>query len=811
MLENHLIPYTNPVAQKKQIYREKNLRITVLTPRLIRVESGSKFTDSATQIVWFREFPACPFKVENVRHGVTIKTEEAEFFYNYVKKAVTQVIVDGKKIRTIVSNEYNLKGTARSLDNSIGAVDLGNGVISRMGVAVMADSSLLVNADGLLSQRSSNTKDVYIFAHGLDYRRALTDFYKITGPVPLLPRAALGNWWSRWKAYTQNEYISLIERFKNEHIPFSMATVDMDWHLTNIKKLFPDYKSEKASIWTRIIRKLFWGDGWTGYTWNRELFPDYEKFLKWLKDNGLSTTFNLHPSSGVRWFEEQYSLMAKEVGIDPQTRQTVAFDMTNPRFINAYFKHLHRPYEKSGVDYWWVDWQQGRISQQKNLDPLWALNHYHSLEAGRGWTASADTKRPFILSRYAGPGSHRYPIGFSGDTMSNWRVLRFQPYFTATAANIGYTWWSHDIGGHWGGIKNDELYLRWLQFGVFSPINRLHSTRNELMGKEVWNYRPDVEHYAMRLLVKRHKLIPYIYTMNYRTHSKGFPICEPLYYQYPEQEQAYKYKNQYFFGSELMVCPITKKSSSAMALSTVKVWLPEGRWTDIMTDRVYQGNCEIVLAREIHEIPVFAREGAIIPMANEEEIFNPELPQMMDIHVYRGTGRFDLYEDNGKDRSHEQGNFAVTQLSVQEQGQRLVFQITNAKGGGVKLLPQKRKYRIIFKDIASAQNVAVKVNGKAVKCKTRNSPLTVQLENVKPTDSVEIFADGFIAQGNVSFADEVVRLFSRLGIGNIRKMLKYRRMKKFLNDKVKFSRRIKRSRIPRVLKLALNELVLMDN
>ena len=97
-----------------------------------------------------------------------------------------------------------------------------------------------------------------------------------------------------------------------------------------------------------------------------------------------------------------------------------------------------------------------------------------------------------ILSRYAGLGSHIYPLGFSGDTYINWETLDFQPYFTANAANAAYSWWSHDIGGHqWGG-RDDDLYLRWLQFGVFSPIMRLHSTATPVLGKEPWKYRSDV-------------------------------------------------------------------------------------------------------------------------------------------------------------------------------------------------------------------------------------------------------------------------------------------------------------------------------
>src|SRR5699024_7488364 len=222
--------------------------------------------------------------------------------------------------------------------------------------------------------------------------------------------------------------------------------------------------------------------GLTGYSWNTDLFPDYRAFLQYLKSKNLHITLNLHPADGVRFFEDAYPEMAKAMGIDPKTKQDIPFSCKDPKFWNAYFDVLHKPYEKDGVDFWWIDWQQGKKSDVKGLDPLVALNHYHYLDNAE------DGRIPLILSRYGGIGSHRYPLGFSGDTAISWKVLDFQPYFTVNAANCGYTWWSHDIGGHHFGKRDENLYIRWLQFGVFSPVLRLHSTSNDLLGKEPWRY-----------------------------------------------------------------------------------------------------------------------------------------------------------------------------------------------------------------------------------------------------------------------------------------------------------------------------------
>lgn len=232
---------------------------------------------------------------------------------------------------------------------------------------------------------------MYFFGYGHRYIEAVRDFYRLTGPTPLLPRFAMGNWWSRYYRYTQDGYLALMDRFKREGIPFTTSVIDMDWH--RVDDVDPKY-----------------GSGWTGYSWNRELFPDPPAFLADLHRRGLRTTLNVHPRDGVRAFEDAYPEVAKRVGIDPATEENVEFDLTNPDFVDAYFDMHHRM-EAEGVDFWWLDWQQGGVTRQKGLDPLWMLNHMHYLDSGRGgnW--------PLTFSRYAGPGSHRYPVGFSGDTI----------------------------------------------------------------------------------------------------------------------------------------------------------------------------------------------------------------------------------------------------------------------------------------------------------------------------------------------------------------------------------------------------------
>ena len=251
--------------------------------------------------------------------------------------------------------------------------------------------------------------------------------------------------------------------------------------------------------------------------------------MDWLHKRNMKITLNVHPADGVRAYEQAYERVAKRMGIDPDSQEPVQFDVTDRHFLEVYFEELHHPLEEEGVDFWWLDWQQGTVTKIPGLDPLWMLNHFHYLDSARRG------KRRLTFSRYAGIGSHRYPIGFSGDTVISWDSLKFQPYFTATASNAGYGWWSHDIGGHMHGVRDDELTARWVQLGVFSPLNRLHSTDNPFNGKEPWKYNKITQSIMEEFLRLRHKLVPYLYTMNRYASRDGQPLVRPMYWMEPER------------------------------------------------------------------------------------------------------------------------------------------------------------------------------------------------------------------------------------------------------------------------------------
>lgn len=784
-LNKQLLAKTDGMACEDNIIISNNVRVTVLTERMIRVEVSADgvFTDLPSQAVWYRNFGKVNYSYTESVDILKISTDKAEFVVNNHNGSFKYAVIDGKQIS--YNSEHNLKGTTRTLDATFGPVELKDGVISFDGVSVYDDSkTLLLCEDGMLVSRGSKTKDIYVFAYGKNYIAGINDFYKITGKPPLVPRYALGNWWSRYRAYTQKEYEDLMAEFFRRDIPLTIATVDMDWHWVDIKAKFGKYKKNSMK----------WGSGWTGYSWNTDLFPDYKAFLQKLHDMGLKVTLNLHPADGVRSFEDMYAEMADAVGIEKESEKTVEFDLTNKDFINAYFDILHHPYENQGVDFWWIDWQQGTKSKKAGLDPLWLLNHYHYCDTDR------EERRPMILSRYAGIGSHRYPLGFSGDTAINWSVLNFQPYFTANAANCGYTWWSHDIGGHHMGEHDDELYIRWLQLGVFLPILRLHSTALETLGKEPWNFSWEAETLGTEFLRLRHKLIPYIYAMNYRSYNDGRALCEPMYYEYPEENISYEVPNEYFFGSELLVCPVTTKLDSKTKTAATKVWLPEGRWTNIFDGKIYKGNQTVYVNSPINTIPVFAKQGAIIPMSADNGN-SWECPQRLDINIYRGNNTFNFYEDDGETGKYKNGKYSISTMTVTEKDDILTFEIKGGKT--LKCIPQKRTYTLNFKDVEDFDEVTVMVNG--LLTPVTNGKSFVKISDISVEDEIVVTLKGVKARQNKPIYDRALDCLIHLNGNNMKKVVTTNKLKSCKDEKdyKTFVKRIK----AKSLRMCLDEAI----
>ena len=237
------------------------------------------------------------------------------------------------------------------------------------------------------------------------------------------------------------------------------------------------------------------------------------------------------------------------------------------------------------------------------------------------------------------------------------------------------------------------MALRWLQFGVFSPIMRLHSTNNRFNSKEPWRYGPEIAAAMGAFLRLRHRLIPYTYTMNRRAALESVPLCEPMYYRDPDQWEAYRVPNQYRFGSELLVCPITRPADRATGLGSVTAWLPQGRWVDFFTGLVYEGGRKLALHRPREVFPVLAKAGAIVPLDGRETGNDTGNPPVLELNVFAGAdGSFSLWEDDGVGDGRDPARWAETVLTF-TWGETARLTIAPARGN-TAALPQNRSYRL---------------------------------------------------------------------------------------------------------------------
>ena len=716
------------IADPKAVVVMGNARFTVLTPQLIRMEwaADGKFEDHASLVFLNRRLPVPKFAVKRDGYELTLNTDALNLHYVPAAAAGGKLTAESLSVSFQLNGQQvvwhpgeadtgNLQGTTRTLDGALGGKTkepMDPGLISRNGWVLVDDSTrpLFDSTDFRFAQGENSPwpwvmlrpqgerQDWYFFGYGHDYKQALADFTKVAGRVPLPPRFAFGTWWSRYWAYADQELDELVHGFHENDVPLDVFVIDMEWHKTFTLGGFSHEKDQSGHT-----------KGWSGYSWNRLLFPYPDLFLKNLHEAGLKTTLNLHPASGVQPWEDAYPEMARAMGIDPASEKYVPFDITSKKFATNYMNLLHHPLEKQGVDFWWLDWQQEKDTQTPGVNPTWWLNYVHFTDQAR------EGKRPLLFHRWGGLGNHRYQIGFSGDTISVWESLAFQPWFTATAANVGYAYWSHDIGGHMPGAVDPELYTRWIQFGIFSPILRTHTTKNPGAERRIWAYPEPYADIMRSLYHQRYAMLPYIYTEARRTYDTGVAFLHPLYYDWPEAQEAYSQKNEYAFGENMMVDPVVAPGDKITGLASESVWLPPGDWVEVDTGKAIHGPVTLERNFSIPQVPVYVHAGAIVPLAPPMRYSNEKPLDPLIVEVFPladgQTSKYTLYEDAGNTQAYQHGQEAWTDLSATQMGGELTIQVAPVRGG-YPGMPVSRGYDIRLPGDWPPQSVTV--NGKSL-------------------------------------------------------------------------------------------------
>ena len=763
------------------IYKGHKYRISILSDVLIRFEYSEHgtFNDYPTMFACNRSFskPKVTFREdENIilltNDIFTIQyTKEKSFIGSrFAPEQYLKVSINGTdKVWYFNHPEVrNFKGTFYSLDEVKNEPNMDKGLFSLDGFVSFDDSRTpILSENGNLIAPNYKNIDTYLFIYNKDFGFALRDYFNLTGHAPLIPRYALGNWWFKNEAYNIRDIQNIVNNFKKNDIPFSVL-------------LLGEYERTRNK------------DSLLSFSLNKIGIPSTEVLSKYLHDNNIYLGCNIKTEGDLSENEEHFSDFSKMYG----STKTLPINVYDEKFMISFLRTIISPMFISGIDFLWVD-----DNNKKNALRDYIMNYYLYNNM-----ALNKQKRNIVMSRNFGYLPHKFGILYSGKTNVSWKTLRSLPFYNANASNIGVSWLSHDVGGFEGGTEDSELYMRWVQFGTYSPILRLSSNFGKYYKREPWRWDArtfKVVHDYLRL---RHRLIPYLYSEAYKYTSIGSPLVQPLYYRYPETYDEKLYKNEYYFGTELFVCPIVDPKDSVMNRVVHQIFLPNGVWYDFKTGKKFPGGRRYVTFYKDEDYPVYARTGAIIPMAilNENNINSTKNPDNLEIHIFPGrSNTYKLYEDDGQTDMYKEGYYNITEINYYYKENDFSVSI-EPKEGNVNVLPKTRNYVIRFRNTKYTKDVQVFADEVNIPFESYvdDTDFVVKFSNVKTSSKIYLHSKG----SNIEI--DAVRVINE-DIESIISDLKITTELKVELDKLLFSKKSikeKRIAIRRLKKKGLDEI-----
>jgi len=585
-----------------------------------------------------------------------------------------------------------LGGWDRSLDNP-DTIPMAEhpGLLDRDGWYLLDDTrTALLGSGGAVTDRPTHGtqpyQDGYFFGYGQNYKQGLADLNALTGGANLLPQSAYAVWYSRYYAYTTADYENtLLPTFRSTFTPIDWLVVDTDW------------KSPSQ---------------WNGWNWNPALFPDPQSFMDWTKQQGLSVAMNIHTS--IAGNDPQFATANAQAGglASEGGDGNYDFDWSNPAQLKAYF-NLHQPFEQQGVRTWWLDYCTGcgaSTASDQHIAPDNFINQAYANDAAakgvRGFSFGriGSSQQGSIHGSYPlGPWSERRnTLQFTGDTPATWAMLAFEARFTPDEAAAGLSNVSDDIGSFHGGHLADDLYARWMQLGVFQPVDRMHSDHGDRLP---WNYTGAAQASAETSLRLRETLVPYTYTLAQQANATGVPIVRPLYLDYPTQDAAYTNPQEYLYGDNVLVAPITTPND-ANGNGSVTAWIPPGTWTDYFTGTSYTGPSTATITDPLSQMPVLIKAGGIMPVRTNY-VANQQQQPLTEVtaNVAAGAdGSFTLYQDAGEGTGHQAGQSTSTPLSWQDASRTFTVGATTGSYPGA---PTSRAYTLRLSNSVAPTSVEV--------------------------------------------------------------------------------------------------------
>jgi alpha-D-xyloside xylohydrolase len=534
-----------------------------------------------------------------------------------------------------------------------------------------------------LSAEVADAVDYYFF-YGPELDKIVAAYRELTGQAPLFGKWAYGFWQCKNRYKSQDEIVDIARRYRELHIPAD--NIVQDWFWWNRKgefvfnKNYPDPKRMVDDLHAANFHLMI------------SIWPFFEP--------GSS---NYDDMDKQGWFVDKFKFAKPPYHTDGMA----VYDATNPEARKYYWDQVNKALFSIGLDAWWMDTTEPETEgQEENIllgHRLSAgsgdryVNDYPLLDTGavyQGQRSASPKKRVFILSRSAFAGSQRNSVtAWSGDINSDWLSFRRQVPAGLNFALSGIPYWTTDIGGFVYGSPGDpafrELFIRWFQWGTFNPILRVHGTRSNPDGNELWSYGSDAQKILVEFDRLRYRLLPYTYSLAWMTTNAAYTPMRPLVMDFRSDARAIDIGDQFMYGPAFLVNPVTEPGAASR-----KVYLPQDSWYDFWTGKTVKGPRVEDAAASIDRLPLYVRSGSIVPMGPEIEWSTQKPADPIELRVYSGAnGAFTMYEDENDGYNYEKGMLATIPLDWDDARQTLT--IGDRKGEFPGMLGS-RTFHIVF-------------------------------------------------------------------------------------------------------------------
>ncbi|MCH2192751.1 TIM-barrel domain-containing protein [Kordia sp.] len=570
--------------------------------------------------------------------------------------------------------------------------------------------------ENTLTYETISGRKTYQVIAGDSWIDMIDKYTDLTGKQPLPPRWAFGNFSSRFGYHSQAETEATIKAFKTEEIPVDAIILDLYWFGKEIKGTMGNLQVYKDS------------------------FPDAKQMIKNLDDQGVKTVFITEPfilTTSKRWYEaSNLGILAKDSIGEPYKfdfyfGNTGLVDIYNPKG-EKWFWNIYKDLADLGVAGVWGDLGEPEVHPEKLIHHTGTANEKHNIYGHdwarlvyEGYAKDFPNVRPFILMRAGYSGSQRYGlIPWSGDVNRTWGGLESQPEIALQMAMQGLSYMHSDLGGFAGANLNDNLYIRWLQYGVFQPIYRPHA-QEEVPSEPVFR-SPRAKKLAKEAIELRYQLLPYNYTIAFENNQKGTPLMRPLFFEETDNKALYTNASTYLWGNDFLVTPIVKDS-----VQTKKVYFPKGSvWFDFETDEKVNGGQSKIVPTIENAIPVYVRGGAFITMASPMQTTTEYNPNTLQLHYYHdesiAKSERNLYNDDGETKNaFEKGMYELLTFESTLKKNRLEIELE--ADTGKKYASSTKSIQVVIHNM-NVKPRKIKFRGKRVKFKWNKTYKTVKFD-----------------------------------------------------------------------------------